>query len=96
MAALSYYYNLRETLGLGIFFADHVPSYSSFTAPLMVKLKEVREKEEMGSMVKVKLNEEGERVVDLMLNLNGLQPDTSVQFVLYTDASGFALGAFLR
>lgn len=68
------------------YFAQYVPSYASFAATLMEKLRVGREEGKEGSMVEVKWDEEEEQAfqklkTQLMLRKSLLKPDPSRPFV---------------
>ena len=92
---------LRGFLGLTNHFSEYVRDYAKWAGPLTEKLKVGREEGRKGSKKPVQWDEASESAFrELKQHVcEGLllfQPDPSQPFLLYTDASDFAIGAVLR
>ena len=91
---------LRAYLGFCNYYSGYIKMYAEYAAPMTAMLKSNREETEKGSKKALVWNEESDRGFEGMkralVSVVGLHlVDPNREFLLRTDASGYAIGAVL-
>ena len=92
---------LRAYLGFCNYYLGYINMYAEYAAPMTAMLKGNREETKKGSKKALVWNEESDRAFEgmkhaLLSAVGLLVVDPDREFVLRTDASGYALGAVLE